>query len=171
MEGSATLARPSKRAATQGKVGLLAVQAKNAPSKNLPFKDALLYARSLKLASSTLWRGWCKSGARPANIPAAPDQVYKHDCWEGWGHWLGTGNTSSDNAAEDAKVCDAAEDAKVCADPKQVRVIASAYPFLFAAAGLVVGGFVLGLARNMPTRIQPSGPNTAAHGTRHHVIK
>ena len=45
----------------------------------LPFDDALLVARALRLASSTEWRVWCRSGARPANVPAAPDQVYLHD--------------------------------------------------------------------------------------------
>ena len=56
----------------------------------LPFKEALLHARSLKLKGKNAWRAWCKSGARPANIPAGPDQVYKHEGWQGWGHWLGT---------------------------------------------------------------------------------
>ena len=58
----------------------------------LPFKQALLYAHSLKLKSQTAWRVLCKSGARPANIPSTPDLVYKHDDWQGYGHWLGTGN-------------------------------------------------------------------------------
>ena len=59
----------------------------------LPFREALVVAQSLRLASSKEWRVWCKEGMRPANMPAGPDQVYKHDGWEGWGHWLGTGNT------------------------------------------------------------------------------
>ena len=28
----------------------------------------------------------------PPNVPADPRRVYKHDGWEGWGQWLGTGN-------------------------------------------------------------------------------
>ena len=36
------------------------------------------------------WVQWRKSGARPANIPAAPEQVYKYEGWLSWGHWLGT---------------------------------------------------------------------------------
>ena len=28
----------------------------------------------------------------PANVPSAPDQVCELDGWQGWGHWLGTGN-------------------------------------------------------------------------------
>ena len=58
----------------------------------LPFKEALLYARSLKLKSEKEWQAWRMTGARPANIPSTPQAVYKHDGWQGWGHWLGTGN-------------------------------------------------------------------------------
>ena len=56
----------------------------------LPFKKALLYARSLKLKNQTEWQVWRTTGARPANVPSAPDLMYKHDGWQGWGHWLGT---------------------------------------------------------------------------------
>ena len=60
----------------------------------LPFKKALLYARALKLKGKEDWEAWSKSGARPANIPSAPIKVYKHDGWQGYGHWLGTGNVA-----------------------------------------------------------------------------
>ena len=59
----------------------------------LPFKEALLHARSLKLKTQKEWNAWSKTSARPANMPCAPDQVYKHEGWQGVGHWLGTGNT------------------------------------------------------------------------------
>ena len=58
----------------------------------LPFKKALVYARSLKLKSQTTWKDWAKTGVRPANMPSNPDRTYKHDGWQGYGHWLGTGN-------------------------------------------------------------------------------
>ena len=58
----------------------------------LPFGEALAVARSLGLASSTEWAAWCKEGLRPPNVPSAPDQTYKDRGWQGWGHWLGTGN-------------------------------------------------------------------------------
>jgi hypothetical protein len=58
----------------------------------LPFEKALLYARSLKLKNTKAWRAWRMSGARPANIPSTPNAVYKHEGWQGWGHWLGSGN-------------------------------------------------------------------------------
>ena len=60
----------------------------------LPFKEALLHARFLKLKSQKQWEAWRTSGARPANIPAGPDKTYKHAGWQGWGHWLGTGTVS-----------------------------------------------------------------------------
>ena len=62
--------------------------------KFLPFEKALLHARSLKLKTQDEWRTWCKSGARPFNVPTTPDRTYKHDGWQGYGYWLGsrTGN-------------------------------------------------------------------------------
>ena len=60
--------------------------------RQTPFKKALLYARSLDLKSQVQWHEWSKSGARPGNISCRPDGVYKHDGWQGYGHWLGTGN-------------------------------------------------------------------------------
>ena len=58
----------------------------------LPFKKALVFARSLMLKSQIEWFEWSKSGERPSNMPSSPRSVYKHDGWQGWGHWLGTGN-------------------------------------------------------------------------------
>ena len=58
----------------------------------LPFAEALLYARSLKLNGQKEWAAWCTSGrhgVRPANIPTNPQRSYKHDGWQGYGHWLG----------------------------------------------------------------------------------
>ena len=60
----------------------------------LPFKKALLYARSLKLKGFTEWRNWTKTGVRPAAMPSDPGKYYKHDGWQGFGHWLGTGNVA-----------------------------------------------------------------------------
>ena len=58
----------------------------------LQFQKALLRARALKLKGMKEWRGWSKNGARPANVPSCPDVIYKHDGWQGCGHWLGAGN-------------------------------------------------------------------------------
>ena len=61
----------------------------------MPFEKALLYARSLKLKNEKDWKVWRKSGARPVDIPSSPDKHYKHDGWQGYGHWLGTGTVSN----------------------------------------------------------------------------
>ena len=63
----------------------------------LPFKEALLYARCLKLGSQKQWDAWSKTGARPANMPSNPHKTYKFDGWHGYGHWLGTTDVHSNN--------------------------------------------------------------------------
>ena len=67
----------------------------------LPFKEALVFARSLGLKGEKAWRAWRKSGARPANVPVAPASVYRGEGWSGMSHWLGSGipsGTSSKSA-------------------------------------------------------------------------
>jgi superfamily II DNA or RNA helicase len=56
-----------------------------------PFKKAHAFARGLKLKSQTEWRDYCKSGKKPADIPANPPNTYAEVGWDGWGDWLGTG--------------------------------------------------------------------------------
>ena len=63
----------------------------------LPFKKVLLHARSLKLKTQKAWQTWCKSDSRPANMPSSANAVYKHNGWQGYGHWLGTGNAKNGN--------------------------------------------------------------------------
>ena len=70
-----------------------------AGKKFLPFKQALVFARSLKLKGKTEWVVWSKSGGREANIPSTPERTYKHDGWQGYGHWLGTGNLAGGTLA------------------------------------------------------------------------
>ena len=60
----------------------------------LPFDVALEQARALRLGSMREWQQWCRSGSRPANMPADPSQTYRHDGWTAWGHWLGTGTAA-----------------------------------------------------------------------------
>ena len=60
----------------------------------LPFGEALAKAQSLGLASVTEWRVLCKEGMCPSKVPAYPHKVYKDGGWQGWVHWLGTGNTT-----------------------------------------------------------------------------
>ena len=63
-------------------------------SKFLPYDEALAVAQSLGLANRKEWKVWSKEGMRPANVPSHPDRTYKHGGWQGWGHWLGTGNVA-----------------------------------------------------------------------------
>ena len=57
-----------------------------------PFDEALAVAQSLGLASAVEWQRWCKEGMCPRNVPSRPGRTYKGGGWQGWGHWLGTGN-------------------------------------------------------------------------------
>ena len=64
-------------------------------SRFLPFDEALVVAQSLGLASAKEWKALGKEGMRPPNVPSNPDATYKHDGWQGWGHWLCVGNATS----------------------------------------------------------------------------
>ncbi len=57
----------------------------------LPFGQAREFARALGLKSAEEWRAFCRSGKRPGEIPALPQNLYEND-WVSWGDWLGTGN-------------------------------------------------------------------------------
>jgi hypothetical protein len=56
-----------------------------------PFNETRAFVRSLSLKSTVGWNEYCKSGKKPADIPASPSSVYASDGWVGWGDWLGTG--------------------------------------------------------------------------------
>jgi len=43
----------------------------------------------LGLKSRKEWRDYSKSGKKPDDIPANPDNTYKNKGWNGWGDWLG----------------------------------------------------------------------------------
>ena len=62
-----------------------------------PFNDARSYARSLDLKTWSNWLKWAESPARPDDIPAYPDAVYKDKGWVSVGDWLGTGRIASQN--------------------------------------------------------------------------
>jgi superfamily II DNA or RNA helicase len=55
------------------------------------FEEARAYVRGLGLKSFPKWLAYCKSGGKPDDIPANPNNVYRHKGWVGWGDWLGTG--------------------------------------------------------------------------------
>ncbi len=57
-----------------------------------PFIDARKYTHFLNLKSGTEWIHFCKSGKKPEDIPAYPQQTYKNKGWIGFKDWLGTPN-------------------------------------------------------------------------------
>ena len=61
-------------------------------SKFLPFEDARAVAQSLGLANRLALRVWRKEGMRPPNMPSNPETTYKDAGWQGWVHWLGSGD-------------------------------------------------------------------------------
>ena len=54
------------------------------------FKEARGFARNLGLISEAEWRAYTKSGNKPNDIPAYPEQTYAKDGWAGMRDWLGT---------------------------------------------------------------------------------
>lgn len=61
------------------------------------FEDVRVFACALKLSGKEEWGEWAKTSARPDNIPAYPNEVYKNKGWNGWGDFLGTGHTAHKN--------------------------------------------------------------------------
>ena len=86
-------AKPDRAYANDGWAGMddWLGTGKVAPGHYRSFKKARDYVRRLGLKSRTEWSDYCKSGKKPADIPANPNSVYAHDGWVGWGDWLGTG--------------------------------------------------------------------------------
>jgi hypothetical protein len=64
------------------------------------FKQARNFARSLGLKSQMEWLDYTKSGKKPDDIPACPDQTYSTKGWAGIGDWLGTGKVSATRRQE-----------------------------------------------------------------------
>ena len=50
-----------------------------------PFKEARAFVRGLGLKSEAEWSDYCKSGKKPADIPANPNAVYAEAGWVGMG--------------------------------------------------------------------------------------
>jgi superfamily II DNA or RNA helicase len=55
------------------------------------FNEARIFVRRLALKSVVKWHNYCKSGAKPTDIPSDPSYPYAGAGWSGWGDWLGTG--------------------------------------------------------------------------------
>jgi superfamily II DNA or RNA helicase len=54
-----------------------------------PFEEARTFVRTLELKSFNEWRTWASSGARPSDIPNAPETIYKGKGWIGHPDWMG----------------------------------------------------------------------------------
>ena len=92
-QGSAPT-RPSKRGATGPVGGKAPKEPKTTASGSgfLAFGSALSVAQPIGLASRAEWVTWCKMpGQRPTALPSDPAKVYEDAGWQGWRHWLGTG--------------------------------------------------------------------------------
>ena len=50
----------------------------------MPFEQAVELARSLKLRNSSGYGSWCKTGARPENMPTNPIRTYSASWYVGW---------------------------------------------------------------------------------------
>ena len=68
---------------------------------SVPFEQAVAVARSLGLASENEWRAWCKEGMSHPNVPTAPDKTDMDGEWQGWSHWLDTGNAPGGQLVHD----------------------------------------------------------------------
>lgn len=65
------------------------------PRKNFRnFNDAKIFVHSLDLRNFKEWQQYCKSGKKPHDIPARPNNHYKNKDWISWGDWLGNKRTS-----------------------------------------------------------------------------
>ena len=59
-----------------------------------PFAEAREFVRALKLQGWKEWWAYCKTGQKPADIPANPSERYE-DEWRGANDWFGTGRRHS----------------------------------------------------------------------------
>jgi hypothetical protein len=57
----------------------------------LPFKQARLYVRDLKLNGVSAWNQWKSEGKRPHFIPSAPNKTYRNKGWQDYNDWLNIG--------------------------------------------------------------------------------
>ena len=68
----------------------MSVKLKNKRNRFLPFNQARVFVKNLKLKSTREWRRYCKSGEKPKNIPSNPHTVYENKGWKHYGNFLGT---------------------------------------------------------------------------------
>ena len=56
----------------------------------LEFEEARDLVRKKGLRGHKEWQKWSAGGARPPNMPAAPDKFYSDTGWVSWVDWLGS---------------------------------------------------------------------------------
>jgi hypothetical protein len=66
------------------------LNSRNVRGGYLKYQDAKKFAQSLNFVSKEDWINWAKTEARPTNIPAAPQNIYKDDGWVDYSDWLGS---------------------------------------------------------------------------------
>jgi hypothetical protein len=57
----------------------------------LPFHEAQAFVHTLGMTSEQQWYDYSRSGQRPSDIPARPDEIFQAE-WLGWSNWLGEQN-------------------------------------------------------------------------------
>lgn len=65
------------------------------PSAWRPFHEARAFVHGLGLKNQNDWKTWANSNARPIDIPASPQTVYRNSGWISIGDWLGTGRVAN----------------------------------------------------------------------------
>jgi hypothetical protein len=65
-----------------------------------PFAEARAWTRGLGLRNQSDWRDFCAGHiegkpSKPADLPSAPDLVYKDKGWVSWGDWIGSGRIAT----------------------------------------------------------------------------
>ena len=68
----------------------MTIQAGTPLLSGVPFLRRRAFARSKELTNQAEWFRFGRSGDKPDDIPANPNQTYKAE-WRGFGDWLGTG--------------------------------------------------------------------------------
>jgi len=74
----------------RGQCGIWQNVAPSALPGYLPFKQARLYVRSLRLPRKAHWNVWKRSEKRPSFIPANPEKFYREQGWVSYDDWLGS---------------------------------------------------------------------------------
>ena len=86
-----------KRTGWQGYRHWLGTRATNQRQRShsfLGFAKALALVRALQLKTTREYAAWCATDARHSGVPARPEDVYAHEGWRGYRHWLGTDNAN-----------------------------------------------------------------------------